>query len=176
MFLKKGINKKKERWPLNFSESILGTKHLTLFTVNIASRDLENISKCVLLSATIPRNFGNVYEPINILHGFYSLTPQTPTQPFVLTIPPGLYNSVTQLAVNSAIIVLFPFISVTFDETRKRITVSATHDKPPLFNMLIAHEDTLAHMCGFSIDIHWSANHGHRPICYVSAGCFAGLY
>ena len=96
----------------------------TDFTVNIATRDLENISRCVLMSVTIPRNFGNVYEPNNILRGFVSTSPQTPAQPFSVVVQPGSYNSSTLAStLSSAIGVLFPHISISYDDTLKRITL-----------------------------------------------------
>ena len=109
----------------------------TVFTVNI-----QTVSRCVLLSATIPRSFGNVYEPNNILRGFYSVSPQAQPQPFSLVIPPGLYTSVTlAAALSTALSALFPFMAVSFDETMKRIKVEATNH-PPLFSMYISHEDS----------------------------------
>ena len=122
----------------------------TDFTVNIQTRDLENISRCVLLSATIPRSFGNVYEPNNILRGFYSVSPQAQPQPFSLVIPPGLYTSVTlAAALNTALVALFQFMGVSFDETMKRIKVQATNH-PQLFSMYISHDEPLAQICGFT--------------------------
>ena len=130
------------------------SKSNTDFTVNIQTRDLENISRCVLLSATIPRMFGNVYEPNNVLSGFYSVSPQIPAQPFSVVIPAGSYTSVTlAAALNTALIVLFPFMSVSFDETRRRMKVEATLDKPPLFDMYISSDDPLAGTCGFTQSI-----------------------
>ena len=49
-----------------------GSASCTDFSVNIASRDCEGISQCVLLSATIPRVFGNVYVPNNVLNATVS--------------------------------------------------------------------------------------------------------
>ena len=105
----------------------------TDFTVNIQTRDLENISRCVLLSATIPRSFGNVYEPNNILRGFISVSPQTPASPFSVLIQPGLYTSPTlAVAINAVINRQFPHITVLYDDTMKRIKFVSTN-APPLF-------------------------------------------
>ena len=45
----------------------------TDFQVVIASKDLENISKCVLVSATIPRLFTNISLPFNFLYGVLNM-------------------------------------------------------------------------------------------------------
>ena len=125
----------------------------TDFTVNIQTRDLENISRCVLMSATIPRNFGNVYEPNNVLSGFVSTSPQIPAQPFSVVVQPGSYNSSTLAsALSTAIGVPFPHISMSYDETLKRIKVVSTNS-PPLFDMYISADDPLAQLCGFTQSI-----------------------
>ena len=119
----------------------------TDFTVNIQTRDLENISRCVLMSATIPRNFGNVYEPNNILRGFVSTSPSV-AQPFSVVVQPGSYNSSTLAsALSTAIGVLFPHISMSYDDTLKRIKVVSTNSP---HDMYISADDPLAQICGFT--------------------------
>ena len=123
----------------------------TDFTVNIQTRDLENISRCVLLSATIPRQFGNVYAPHNIIYGSAHDSPQVAPQPFSIVIPPGLYTSSTLAeALNTILNAEFSFITVTYDDTKKRIKIMAATSMPPLFQMYIKHDDGLAQTCGFT--------------------------
>ena len=123
----------------------------TDFTVNIQTRDLENISKCVLLSATIPRQFGNVYAPGNIIYGSAHDSPQVAPQPFSIVIPPGLYTSSTLAeALNTILNAEFSFITVSYDDTKKRIKVVASASMPPLFQMYLNHNDGLSLTCGFT--------------------------
>ena len=126
----------------------------TDFTVNIQTRDLENISKCVLLSATIPRQFGNVYAPNNVIRGSAHDSPQTQPLPFSIAIPPGLYTSATLAAeLNTILNAEWAFITVTYDDTKKRIKIVAGPTMPPLFQMYLNHDDGLSQTCGFTSTI-----------------------
>ena len=60
----------------------------TDFQVVIASKDLENISKCVLVSATIPRLFTNIFPPYNFLYGVVNMGIN-----LAFEIPVGQYKS-----------------------------------------------------------------------------------
>ena len=102
------------------------------FSVNIDSRDCENISSCVLLSATIPRMFGNVYFPNNELNCLYGSAPN-PQQTLTFQINPGLYTAATLAAeIDRVVNAEFSFIRVRFDEVRQRIHFVTT-DSPADF-------------------------------------------
>ena len=109
-----------------------GSASCTDFSVNIASRDCENISQCVLLSATIPRLFGNVYAPTNVLNCLYSTTPLNPFnsfQPVAFQITPGTYTALTLAAeLDRVMNAEFSFVRVRFDEIRQRVTTDPPAD------------------------------------------------
>ena len=60
----------------------------TDFQVVIASKDLEHILKCVLVSATIPRLFTNIFPPFNVLYGVLNIGVN-----LAIEIPVGQYRA-----------------------------------------------------------------------------------
>lgn len=119
------------------------------FSVNIDSRDCENISQCVLLSATIPRMFGNVYAPNNELNCVYGTAPN-PQQTLTFQINPGLYTAATLAAeIDRVVNAEFSFIRVRFDEVRQRIHFVTT-DPPADFALDVIADSGLAAIAGIS--------------------------
>ena len=128
----------------------------TDFSVSLDSRDCENISQCVLLSATIPRQFGNVYAPNNVLRGQYSTTPLNPFNSFLpvaFPVTSGVYTAV-QLAVELTRVISaeFAFIRVEFNELRQRMHFIATN-APDSFALNLSHESGLARILGITSNI-----------------------
>ena len=105
---------------INSKYRTAGSASCTDFSVNIQSRDCEGIAQCVLLSATIPRMFGNVYAPNNVLSGGYSNTLNNPAPSFVpvaFPVTPGTDTALTLAAeLDRLINAEFSFIRVRFDE------------------------------------------------------------
>ena len=65
----------------------------TDFTVNIPLRDLEGVSRCCLVSARIPRMFGNVYGTDTVLRCLVSETGGgQPDVPFNVTVRAANYT------------------------------------------------------------------------------------
>ena len=128
----------------------------TDFSVSLDSRDCENISQCVLLSATIPRQFGNVYAPNNVLRGQYSTTPLNPFNSFLpvaFQISEGVYTAV-QLAVELTRVISaeFAFIRVEFNELRQRMHFIATN-VPADFALNLSHESGLGRIVGITSNV-----------------------
>ena len=123
----------------------------TDFSVSLSSRDCEGTSQCVLLSATIPRMFGNVYAPNNVLTGLISTTLFNPPDSFLpvaFQITPGTYTALLLAAELDRIInAEFSFIRVRFDEIRQRMHFITT-GAPANFVLNLSHESGLARILG----------------------------
>ena len=128
----------------------------TDFSVTLDSRDCENISQCVLLSATIPRQFGNVYAPNNVLVGSYSETIDNPPNSFLpvaFPVTPGVYTAVLLAAELTRVInAQFSFIRVEFDEIRQRMHFITTN-APDYFALNLSHESGLARILGITSSV-----------------------
>ena len=136
---------------INSKYRTAGSASCTDFSVNLSSRDCEGISQCVLLSATIPRLFGNVYAPNNVLTGLISTTLFNPPDSFLpvaFQITPGTYTAVLLAAELDRIInAEFSYIRVRFDEIRQRMHFITT-GAPANFVLNLSHESGLARILG----------------------------
>jgi hypothetical protein len=128
-----------------------GSASCTDFSVNIASRDLEGISSVVLLSASIPRQFGNVWSWGNVLYTQVTENGEPP-QPLNIVIPPGLYTGKTLADKIASIVDPLFNLSISFDEVKKVFHFSVG-EVPPGFQMLISSNGLLAQTCGITSDI-----------------------
>ena len=136
---------------INYKYRTAGGASCTDFSVNIQSRDCEGIAQCVLLSATIPRMFGNVYAPNNVLTGAVSTTLFNPPDSFLpvaFPITPGTYTAVLLAAeLDRVINAEFSYIRVRFDEIRQRMHFITT-GAPANFVLNLSHESGLARILG----------------------------
>ena len=84
----------------------------TRFNYFFDNRNVDNVNQIVLLSANIPRLFGNIYEPINVL------TYSDGLSTYNLVVPTGQYTAVElAAALNQR-----ADIVIGYDEVRHRFT------------------------------------------------------
>ena len=103
----------------------------TDFTVNIPLRDLEGVSRCCLVSARIPRMFGNVYGTDTVLRCLVSETGGgQPDVPFNVTVRAANYT-IEELAaeLHRQINNRFLFLSVEYNKVLNRMRFVLTN--PP---------------------------------------------
>ena len=124
----------------------------TDFTVNIPVRDLENVSRCCLVSAKIPRMFSNVYDTDCVLHCLVSENVGEPPYAFNVTVAAGLYTIEKLTAeldrqLNSE----FLFLNVIYNKDNNRFRVVLTNP-PPDFTIEFLTTD-LAQLVGITSPI-----------------------
>ena len=114
----------------------------TDFQVVIASKDLENISKCVLVSATIPRLMTNIYPPFNFLYGVLNMGVN-----LAFEIPVGQYTAeALALVIAAKVRAVVPSVIITYDEILKRFKFEATD---PAVTVLL-YPDSIGQLIGIS--------------------------
>ena len=114
----------------------------TDFQVVIASKDLENISKCVLVSATIPRLMTNIYPPFNFLYGVLNMGVN-----LAFEIPVGQYTAeALALVIAAKVRAVVPSVIITYDEILKRFKFEATD---PAVTVLLF-PDSIGQLIGIS--------------------------
>ena len=114
----------------------------TDFQVVIASKDLENISKCVLVSATIPRLFTNIFPPFNVLYGVLNMGVN-----LAIEIPVGQYTAeALALVIAAKVRAVVPSVIITYDEILKRFKFEATD---PAVTVLLF-PDSIGQLIGIS--------------------------
>jgi len=129
----------------------------TDFTVNIPVRDLENVSRCCLVSAKIPRMFGNVYGSDTVLRCLVSETGGQPDVPFNVTVRAANYT-IEELAaeLHRQINNRFLFLSVEYNKVINRMRFKLTNP-PPQFTIEFLPVD-LGQLCGITTAFYMFGN------------------
>ena len=124
----------------------------TDFTVNIPVRDLENVGRCCLVSAKIPRMFPNVYGSDTVLHCLVSENVGQPPYAFDVTVSAGLYTIETLTEeLNRQLNSEFLFLTVVYNKDNNRFRVVLTNP-PAAFSIEVLTTD-LAQLIGVTSPI-----------------------